>query len=264
MPKHADQPPSHVKSAQAARARAEYAAIERLLLGSLRGRWFLSEHSRRNRAADTGMLLQAITQLEMAMLRPSRREQQRMSHLIAMRQAIADMRLEMAGLALQDGPPTPCDLDHAVSAAKAVKAEMLEAAEEIQDAAWTLREKGTGQDVYETLDRSAAGIYRACAAQDLTGKRLEAMAKALRVIDQRLGALIDAWSVTDGSVPAVEATAVNGKTPDEAPLLPAPETASAALESSAPAVGDFRAEGGSRHPQALAELDPMKRQALFG
>jgi hypothetical protein len=263
MPKHADQPPSHVKSAQAARARAEYAAIERLLLGSLRGRWFLSEHARRNRAVDTGMLLQAITQLEMAMLRPSRREQQRVSHLIAMRQAIADMRLEMAGLALQDGPPTPCDLDHAVSAAKAVKAEMLEAAEEIQDAAWTLREKGTGQDVYETLDRSAAGIYRACAAQDLTGKRLEAMAKALRVIDQRLGALIDAWSAAEEGVPEV-AAAVNGKTRDEAPLLPTPETASAALESSAPAVRDFRAEGGKPHAPALAELAPMKRQALFG
>jgi len=264
MPKHADQPPSHVKSAQAARARAEYAAIERLLLGSLRGRWFLSEHARRNRAADTGMLLQAITQLEMAVLRPSRREQQLVSHLIAMRQAIADMRLETAGLALQDRPRTACDLDHAVSAAKAVKAEMLEAAEEIQDAAWTLREKGTGQDVYERLDRGAAGIYRACAAQDLTGKRLEAMAKALRVTDQRLGALIDAWSVADVGVPGVAAAAVNGKTPDDAPLLPAPEKASAALESSAPAVRDFRAEGGRRDPLALAELDPLKRQALFG
>jgi hypothetical protein len=200
----------------------------------------------------------------MAMLRPSRREQQRVSHLIAMRQAIADMRLEMAGLALQDGLRTPCYLDHAVSAAKAVKAEMLEAAEEIQDAAWTLREKGTGQDVYETLDRSAAGIYRACAAQDLTGKCLEAMAKALRVIDQRLGALIEAWSATDVGVPEVEAAAATGETPDEVPLLPVPETASAALECSAPAVGDFKAKGGRREPPALAGLDPMKRQAVFG
>jgi len=210
------------------------------------------------------MLLQAITQLEMAMLRPSRREQQRVSHLIAMRQTITDMQLEMSGLALQDRPRTSCDLDHAVSAAKAVKAEMLEAAEEIQDAAWTLREKGTGQDVYEALDRSAAGIYRACAAQDLTGKRLEAMAKALRVIDQRLGALIDAWSVTDVDAPEVKAAAVNGKTPDEAPFLPAPELASAALENSAPAVRDFRAEGGRQAPPGLAGLDPIKRQALFG
>ncbi len=196
MPKLADQPP-HVRSAQAARARAEYAAIESLLLGSLRGRWFLSEHARRNRAADTGMLLQAITQLEMAVLRPSRRDQQLLGHLVAMRQAIAEMRLEMAGSAPQDGPGAGCDIDDAVRVTKAAKAEMLEAAEEIQDAAWTLRERGTGQDVYETLDRSAAGIYRACAAQDLTATQLEAMARALRIVDQRLGALIDAWSVAD-------------------------------------------------------------------
>jgi len=264
MPEHADKPPQHVKSAQAARARVEYAAIERLLLGSLRGRWFLSEHARRNRAADTGMLLQAITQLEMAVLRPSRREQQLLRHLIAMRQAIASMRLEIAASAPEDGPRAASDLDHAVEAAKAVKAEMLEATEEIQDAAWTLREEGTGHDVYDRLDRSAAGIFRACGAQDLTVIRLEAMAKALRLIEQRLGALIDAWSVADVGVRGAAAAAVNGKTPDEAPLLPASKKASVPLERSAPVVPDFSGEGGRQDSSALASLDPVKRQALFG
>jgi len=262
MPEHADKPPQHVKSAQAARARVEYAAIERLLLGSLRGRWFLSEHARRNRAADTGMLLQAITQLEMAVLRPSRREQQQLRHLIAMRQAIANMRFEIAASAPEDGPRAASDLDHAVEAAKAVKAEMLEAAEEIQDAAWTLREEGTGHDVYDRLDRSAAGIFRACGAQDVTVIRLEAMAKALRLIEQRLGALIDAWSVADVGVRG--AAAVNGKTPDEAPLLPASKKASAPLERSAPVVPDFSGEGRRQDSSVLASLDPVKRQALFG
>lgn len=263
MPEHADKPPQHVKSAQAARARVEYAAIERLLLGSLRGRWFLSEHARRNRAADTGMLLQAITQLEMAVLRPSRRERQQLSHLIAMRQAIANMRLEIAASAPEDGPRAASDLDHAVDAAKAVKAEMLEATEEIQDAAWTLREEGAGQDVYETLDRSAAGIFRACGAQDITVIRLEAMAKAQRLIEQRLGAMIDAWSVADVGVRGA-AAAANGKTPDEAPLLPASKKASTPLERSAPAAPDFSGEGRRQDWSALASLDPVKRQALFG
>jgi hypothetical protein len=262
MPENADQPP-HVKSAQAARARAEYAAIESLLLGSLRGRWFLSEHARRNRAADTGMLLQAITQLEMAVLRPSRREQQLLSHLIAMRQAIADMRLEMAGSVPPDGPATGCDIDDVVSAAEATKAEMLEAAEEIQDAAWTLREKGTGQDVYETLDRGAAGIYRACAAQHLTARQLKAMAKAFRIVDQRLGALIDAWSIPDAAVRRTGAAAVSGKSPEESPLLPAPETASTALKRPAPARRGVSADVERKDP-GIGGLDAVKRQALFG
>jgi hypothetical protein len=38
------------------------------------------------------------------------------------------------------------------------------------------------------------------------------MAKALRVIDQRLGALIDAWSVADVGVCGAPAASVNGKT----------------------------------------------------
>ncbi len=263
MPKTADQPP-HVRSAQAARARAEYAAIESLLLGSLRGRWFLSEHARRNRAADTGMLLQAITQLEMAVLRPSRREQQLLGHLVAMRQAIAEMRLEMAGSAPQDGPGAGCDIDDAVSATAAAKAEMLEAAEEIQDAAWTLRERGTGQDVYETLDRSAAGIYRACAAQDLTARQLKAMAKALLIVDQRLGALIDGWSIADGAVRGTGTAAVNGKSPDGYPLPPAPEKAPKTLERPTPTARDSSADVGRKDPPGIAGLDAVKRQALFG
>jgi hypothetical protein len=263
MPKTDDQPP-HVRSAQAARARAEYAAIESLLLGSLRGRWFLSEHARRNRAADTGMLLQAITQLEMAVLRPSRRDQQLLGHLVAMRQAIAEMRLEMAGSAPQDGPGAGCDIDDAVRVTKAAKAEMLEAAEETQDAAWTLRERGTGQDVYETLDRSAAGIYRACAAQDLTATQLEAMARALRIVDQRLAALIDAWSSADIAVGGSSAPAVNCQSRGEPPLLPTPEKASTALERAAPEVRDFGSQSPRQEAPGIAGLDPMKRQALFG
>jgi hypothetical protein len=259
MPKTADQPP-HVRSAQAARARAEYAAIESLLLGSLRGRWFLSEHARRNRAADTGMLLEAITQLEMAVLRPSRRDQQLLGHLVAMRQAIAEMRLDMS--APQDGPSV--GFDDAVSTIEAAKAEMLEAAEEIQDAAWTLRERGTGQDVYETLDRSAAGIYRASSAQDLTAQRIKAMAKALRIVDQRLGALIDGWSLADGAGAATGTAAVNGKNSGESPLLPAPEKAPGAPERPTPTARDSSADMGRKAPSGIAGLDAVKRQALFG
>ncbi len=38
----------------------------------MRGRWFLAKHGRRSRAADTEMLLDAITRLELVLL-PRRR-----------------------------------------------------------------------------------------------------------------------------------------------------------------------------------------------
>ena len=40
-----------------------YAALESLLRASPRGRWFLAEYARRNRTAETEMLLEAIASL---------------------------------------------------------------------------------------------------------------------------------------------------------------------------------------------------------
>ena len=45
-------------------AEADYEAIETALRETERGRWFLAEHARRNRAAETRLLLQAIEKLE--------------------------------------------------------------------------------------------------------------------------------------------------------------------------------------------------------
>lgn len=50
----------------------EYDAIEAAMLETARGRWFLAEFARRNRTADTNMLLGAIERLEQAVSgRPS-------------------------------------------------------------------------------------------------------------------------------------------------------------------------------------------------
>ena len=48
-------------------AEADYEAIETALRETERGRWFLAEHARRNRAAETRLLLQAIEKLERVM-----------------------------------------------------------------------------------------------------------------------------------------------------------------------------------------------------
>ena len=39
-----------------------------------RGRWFLAEYARRNRTAETEMLLEAIAKLETAVLKPHGRQ----------------------------------------------------------------------------------------------------------------------------------------------------------------------------------------------
>src|SRR6266571_2642653 len=45
-------------------AEADFKAIEAAVMETSRGRWFLSEYSKRNRHANTQSLLEAISQLE--------------------------------------------------------------------------------------------------------------------------------------------------------------------------------------------------------
>ena len=52
----------------------DYEAIEAAVLESPRGRWFLSEFTRRNRGADTLMLLKAIRKLERGMVEHSQHQ----------------------------------------------------------------------------------------------------------------------------------------------------------------------------------------------
>ena len=68
------------------------------------------------------------------------------------------------------------------------------------------------------------------------------MAKALRIIEQRLGALMDAWRVADVALRGVSPAVVSVKSPGESPLLPTPEKASTGLERPAPAVRTFGTE----------------------
>ena len=46
---------------------ADYEAIEGAVMETARGRWFLAEYARRNRNADTTMLLKALDRIEGAM-----------------------------------------------------------------------------------------------------------------------------------------------------------------------------------------------------
>ncbi len=195
----AEEAPPQSTTSPEARLDAEYAAVEAVLLDSARGRWFLSEYARRNRAADTEMLLDAIAKLELAVLRPQRRYQDQMlSELIEMSEAIARARREIAAIK----PPNQLlaateELDNIVEATEKATSEILQAAEEIQEVGWILREKGAEPGPCDTLDQRATDIYTACSFQDITGQRTEKVVKVLRFIEQRINAMIEIWGFED-------------------------------------------------------------------
>src|SRR3990172_3691598 len=171
---------------------SRYDAIEATLMKSRWGRAFLAEYARRNPAVDTEMLLDAIARLEHIGRRPQNERDNEgvWGELIEMSEAIARMRREIASIK----PPSQIiaatvELEHVVSATEQATSDILQAAEDVQEVAWTLREKGVEADACEALDRRATDIYTACSFQDITGQRMEKVVKVLHFIEQRLNAM---------------------------------------------------------------------------
>ncbi len=176
----------------------DYDAIEAAVMETGRGRWFLAEFARRNRTADTGMLLEAIQRLEQsvggerAMVAAERVRQD----LMEMAKIIAQLKIELAS----DDPEVNRfeqateALDAVVRTTESATSSILEAAEQIQEIAWTLREAGADGAACDTLDQRAADIYTACSFQDLTAQRTKKVVLTMRSIEGRINGLVDAWS----------------------------------------------------------------------
>ena len=126
----------------------EYETIEAAVMETARGRWFLSEFAGRNRTADTKILLEAISRLENAVT--GERAAQNMDRvrfdLMEMAKAIARTKAEIAAIQSPDLEQSRLieaseSLDAIVRTTERATSEILDAAEHVQEAAWTLREK---------------------------------------------------------------------------------------------------------------------------
>ena len=315
MPERAPQPASSDQDAPRQEGLASnYAALETALLSSPRGRWFLAEYLRRNRSAETELLLEAIGRLEVAVRKPQTPAQavhasQIFDELVKMSEAISRTRREIA----QIRPPHQFDkqlgtaseeLDHIVEATETATSEILQAAEDIQEAAWSLREKGIEIALCDTIDQRATDIYTACSFQDITGQRTAKVVKALRYIEQRINAMIEIWGVEDiaftvdrlsskltaevvqdvpdslsrgpqGHGGGLKQDDVDAMLTEDERLLPkrsrqsfgpAGDAKGAPPESDTSRTGRTRSETGFERPEplTLAQLQAVKRAALFG
>jgi len=195
----------------------DYESIEGAVMETARGRWFLAEYARRNRHADTDVLLAAIGRLETAM-RGERAERATPPavdlirfDLVEMAKSIARTRAEISTIKpdVDDhgkfGVATE-ELDSIVSATETATSDILAAAEQIQEIAWTLREQGLEGDACDILDARATDIYTACSFQDLTGQRTSKVIQVLRYLEARINAMIDIWGL-DGATAAEAAEA---------------------------------------------------------
>ena len=187
---------------------ADYEAIEGAVMETARGRWFLAEYARRNRHADTTMLLKALDRIEAAIggersVEPVERIR---FDLVEMSKAIARTKTEIASMkpdADHHGKfgEVSEELDSVVQATEAATSDILACAERIQEMAWTLREQGLEAEVCDLLDAKATEVYTACSFQDLTGQRTRKVIGVLRYLEDRINAMIAIWGL-DGALAA--------------------------------------------------------------
>lgn len=212
----------------------EYEAIEEALLESARGRWFLDEFSRRNRSQDTQVLLDAIERLGTTIATPTTGANSELIRrdLIEMSEAISRTRQEIAAIKPPDETDSQIftateELDAIVEATEKATSDILEAAEEIQEAGWLLRETGEHGDICDKLDQRATDIYMACSFQDITGQRTDKVVQALRFLEARINSMMEIWQL--GEVAPAAKLEIEDSRPD-AHLLNGPQLDGSALE----------------------------------
>ncbi|HEX2652366.1 MAG TPA: hypothetical protein VHN11_01780 [Xanthobacteraceae bacterium] len=221
---------------------ADYEAIEAAVMETARGRWFLAEYARRNRHADTSMLLTAIDRLEGAIRgeEGTIRQKQEVDpadnirmNIVEMANAIVRTKAEISAIKPDSehhgkfGDATE-ELDSIVQTTEIATSEILAAAEQIQEVAWTLREQGLDAEMCDLIDTKATNIYIACSFQDITGQRTQKVIHALHFLEERINAMINIWGL-EGAM-AAEASKTARARDDEAALLNGPARPGQGLE----------------------------------
>lgn len=187
----------------------DFEEIEAAVLESERGRWFLAEYARRNRNADTDRLLDAIRRIEASMpAEPSPAasgEVDRVRRAIReMADEIASLRREIAAIRARDQDDdhhvdAPAELDAVAASTERATSEILSAAEQIQEVAWTLRGLGTSAEFCDALDERAEEILNACSVHDVNSRRTGRIVRVLQLLEARTTAMAQLWS---GSAPS--------------------------------------------------------------
>lgn len=259
----------------------DYAAISEAFMETSRGRWFLTEYAKRNRNADTRMVLDAVARIEQSLVA------QKEETLSAQREGLAAQQ-QAANAAAADAAASAAAAaaeaaDHRLKAALAAIRSAVETAEAsatealdglaleqrqaavrkgsrvLREIAWRLREIGNDSRICDLIDSQVAVIEKA--AEEVTTEEAKAaLGAAFALIGGRLAEFGDNGRAT---APAAEAAALDA--PEIPPVAVAetvetiaiPETAEVSATAFAEPAGAEAAEVEAAHTEAaLAEIAP--------
>ena len=198
----------------------DYDAIREAFMETARGRWFLGEYAKRNRNADTRMVLDAVARVEenLAAQRQAAPDNGLAEALVAIRSAVDEARAAAAGaidsLALEE-----------------TLAPVRKGARVIREIAWRWREIGTDGRICDLIDSQADAIEAGC-GQIASINPLGALSAAFDLIEKEITAFGDG---TAAFPPAAEEAVPSSSSPpspsDEMPASES-ETAQAAAATS--------------------------------
>lgn len=202
----------------------DYDAIREAFMETARGRWFLGEYAKRNRNADTAMVLDAVAKIEetLAAQRQPLVEDRLPEALVAIRRAIEDAE-SAAGNAFDP------------AALEASLAPIPRGVRIIKEISWRWREIGADGRICDLIDSQLASIEAACAQ--------------VSTIDPR-GDLKAAFDLLKDRV---EQTDAGGGAAPQAAARPSSAPAQEAPEAEAPPVTEASAAMASEAPVALTE-----------
>src|SRR5258706_4289783 len=154
----------------------DYEAIREAFMETSRGRWFLGEYARRNRNADTRMVLDAVARIEesLAAQRQPAPESGLVEALAAIRRALEEARAAASGaldsLALEE---------NLAPVRKGVRV--------IREIAWRLREIGADGRICDLIDSQVSVIQAGCGQISSAGPRA-ALGAAFELVKERIEA----------------------------------------------------------------------------
>jgi hypothetical protein len=182
---------------------ADYDAIREAFMETARGRWFLGEYAKRNRNADTRMVLDAVAKIE--------------ETLAAQRQPVVIDRLPEALAAIRravDGAETAAGATFDRAALEASLGPITRGARIIKEISWRWREIGADGRICDLIDSQLAAIEAACAQISAIDPR-DGLKAAFELLRDRV-------EQTDaGAAPPAAAAAHPAPAPDEPPVAEA-------------------------------------------
>lgn len=211
--------------------REQYEALESAVMESARGRWFLAEYARRNRAADTMTLLDALKKLENVAATTSRPP----PDIEELASAIEAMRSEIASThndRLPDGGYLSADAglyDRIATDARSATAEIAKRSMSLRVIAGGLKAAPADDEHAEAVEANARSLETLSWSQELLSERIAKAMGLLSHIDETL---------TGFSAKPADETLAQRQMPyfsrDEDLFAPALKTVEAAAEPETP------------------------------